>query len=95
MRQPESVSFDEAKLASALRSLEHKKAQRRDLIGLGESLADHLMPARVRDMFVRSLDRIPAHEGLRLRLVLNFLVDNDLELVLTSVAGTLSGTLIS
>jgi len=71
MRESEVVTYDEAALGRSLRNLEHKRIRLRDLITLGEALADLLLPPTVREMFVRSLEAVGPQQGLRLRLVLD------------------------
>lgn len=71
MQSPETVSFDVDALAHALRRLERKRIAPDELIELGEVLADALLPAQVREMLVRSLERVGDDAGVRLRLIVS------------------------
>lgn len=55
-------------LGKVLGRLDRRKLDLPGIIGLGEALADLLLPAGPREMLVRSLERLEAGEGLRLRL---------------------------
>lgn len=68
MRSPETVSLDVTALAHSLRRLERKRIDPDELIDLGEALADALLPAQVREILVRSLERAGEDAGIRLRL---------------------------
>jgi hypothetical protein len=57
-----------ADLARAVGHLDRRKLDMAGIIGLGEVLADLLAPAGVRELLVRSLERLAPGEGLRLRL---------------------------
>jgi hypothetical protein len=48
--------------------LERRKLDVDGIIGLGEALADLLLPDRARELLIRSLDRLEPRQGLRLRL---------------------------
>jgi hypothetical protein len=48
--------------------LERRKLDVDGIIGLGEALADLLLPDRARELLIRSLDRLEPGQGLRLRL---------------------------
>jgi RNA polymerase subunit RPABC4/transcription elongation factor Spt4 len=48
--------------------LERRKLDVDGIIGLGEALADLLLPDQARELFIRSLDRLEPGQGLRLRL---------------------------
>lgn len=69
--EAEEVVYDEAALARPLHNLEHKRIRVRDLIALGEALADMLLPPAVREMLVRSMEAVGPEQGLRLRLLLD------------------------
>jgi hypothetical protein len=71
MRLPEHVCYDEAVLTQLLHNLEEKRICGEDLFGLGEALADLLLPPRVREMLTRSLESVGPDHGLRMRLVLD------------------------
>jgi hypothetical protein len=60
-----------AQLATILEGLDERAIDADGVIGLGEALADLLLPDPVRDLLVRSMDRLAANEGLRLRLRLD------------------------
>ena len=70
MRDPDCVTYPVA-LARPLRNLERKRVSPAQLMGLGEALADLLLPPTVRQMLLSSLDGMGAGRGLRLRLVLD------------------------
>lgn len=55
-------------LVAVVGRLDRRKLDVAGIIGLGEALADLLLPAPARELLVRSLDRLPAGTGLRLRL---------------------------
>ena len=55
-------------LTFLLGKLERRKLDIPALIALGEALADLLLPDSLRDLFVRSLDKLEKDQGLRLRL---------------------------
>jgi hypothetical protein len=55
-------------LGKALGRLDRRKLDLPGIIGLGEVLADLILPTGPREMLVRSLERLDAGEGLRLRL---------------------------
>jgi RNA polymerase subunit RPABC4/transcription elongation factor Spt4 len=63
--QSRSVPSD---LQRYLGRLERRKLDVDGVIGLGEALADLLLPDRARELFTRSLDRLGPEHGLRLRL---------------------------
>ena len=71
MREPATVTYEEATLERPLHNLERKRIRLRHLIALGESLAGLLLPPTVRQMLLRSLEAIGPEQGLRLRLVLD------------------------
>jgi hypothetical protein len=71
MREPAVSTYDEAALARPLYNLERKRIHLKDLIALGEALADMLLPPAVRQMLLRSLSAVGPEQGLRLRLVLD------------------------
>ena len=71
MGEPEEVIYEEAVLARPLRDLEHKRIRLPELIGLGEALADMLLPPEVRSMLLQSRGAVGPDQGLRLRLVLD------------------------
>jgi hypothetical protein len=71
MREPAVSTYDEAALARPLHNLERKRIHLKDLIALGEALADMLLPPAVRQMLLRSLSAVGPEQGLRLRLVLD------------------------
>jgi len=48
--------------------LERRKLDVDGVIGLGEALADLLLPDQARQLFIRSLDRLEPDQGLRIRL---------------------------
>ena len=54
-------------LGKVLGRLDRRKLDLPGIIGLGEVLADLLLPAAAREMLVQSLARLGAGEGLRLR----------------------------
>jgi hypothetical protein len=60
-----------AELAEALRGLDQRALDADAVIGLGEALADLLLPNAIRELLVRSLDRLGPDEGLRMRLRLD------------------------
>ncbi|GAB1541904.1 hypothetical protein NUACC21_45770 [Scytonema sp. NUACC21] len=53
-----------------LRQLENRTSDIRDIIVLGEQLADCLLPTQARNLFINSRNKLRADEGLRLRLML-------------------------
>jgi hypothetical protein len=71
MRAPQEVTYDKPALARPLRVLERKRIRLKDLIALGQALADLLTPPTVCHMFLRSLEAIGPERGLRLRMVLD------------------------
>lgn len=63
-------------LSKLLYRLEHRKLSVEAIIALGEALADLILPAKSRELFTRSLDKLKPEQGLRLRLRLDpFLAD--------------------
>ena len=65
--QPEPRTVP-AGLRQYLEQLEERELAFEGIVGLGEALADLLLPAGSRQLFVRSLDRLGPEEGLRVRL---------------------------
>jgi CHAT domain len=65
----ESVTIP-VKLERNLNRLEKRDLDKRDIINLGEDLAELLLPNQARKLFVSSLDKLQPDEGLRLRLML-------------------------
>jgi len=63
--EPRTVPSD---LRRYLGHLERRKLDVDGVIGIGEALADLLLPDQVRQLFIRSLDRLEPDQGLRLRL---------------------------
>ena len=63
--QPRTVPAD---LRRYLGRLERRKLDVDSIVGLGEALADLLLPEPVRALFVQSLDGLDAGQGLRVRL---------------------------
>jgi hypothetical protein len=63
-----------AQLTTILEGLDERAIDADGVIGLGEALADLLLPDPIRDLLVRSMDRLAADEGLRLRLRLDALL---------------------
>lgn len=57
-----------ADLSRIVGHVDRRKLDPAGIIGLGEVLADLLLPAASRELFVRSMDRLGPSEGLRLRL---------------------------
>lgn len=55
-------------LQRPLSRLDRRQLEPPAILGLGEALADLLLPAGARELLVRSLDRLAPGEGLRLRL---------------------------
>jgi len=70
MRAAEEVAYPSG-TARLLRSLERKNISFEQLRGLGEALAQSLLPPTVRHMLSQSLAGLGAQDGLRLRLVLD------------------------
>lgn len=70
MRTAEEVAYPSG-MARLLRGLERKHISIEQLKGLGQALAESLLPPTVRHMLSQSLARLGAGEGLRLRLVLD------------------------
>ena len=63
--QPRTMPAD---LRRYLGHLERRKLDVDSIVGLGEALADLLLPEPVRALFVESLDALGPGQGLRLRL---------------------------
>ena len=70
MRTAEEVAYPSG-MARLLRSLERKHISAEQLKGLGQALAESLLPPTVRHMLAQSLAGLGAGAGLRLRLVLD------------------------
>lgn len=66
----ETVSIP-VKLQRSLNRLEKRDLDKRDIINLGEDLAELLLPNQARKLFISSLDKLQSDEGLRLRLMLD------------------------
>ena len=63
--EPRTVPSD---LGRYMDRLERRRLDAGGIIGLGEALADLLLPDQARELFTRSLDRLEPQQGLRLRL---------------------------
>jgi CHAT domain len=71
----ETVSMP-VKLQRNLNKLEKRDLDKRDIINLGEDLAELLLPSQARKLFISSLDKLQSDEGLRLRLMLDPVLAN-------------------
>ncbi|MEM7537449.1 MAG: CHAT domain-containing protein [Chloroflexota bacterium] len=71
MRTAETVQYNERTLMQPLLRLQEKLIDSDRLRTLGQSLADILLPERVRELLLSSLNALDEDEGLRLRLQLN------------------------
>jgi hypothetical protein len=67
----EFVSPLSASLQRKIRQLENRQLDEKDIVNMGEQLADFLLPYPVRQLFLNSLIRLQFDEGLRLRLLLD------------------------
>ncbi|MCC3473864.1 MULTISPECIES: CHAT domain-containing protein [unclassified Microcoleus] len=70
-KAPEFISPIPPSLQRKIRQLENRQLEEKDIVNLGEQLADFLLPDPVRQLFLNSLSRLQPNEGLRLRLFLD------------------------
>ncbi len=71
-REPVPVKYDYDQLSDELYYLEDKNLELSDLIGLGEKLAERLLPpGKVRDLFLHSVNKTGSDEAVRLRLIMS------------------------
>lgn len=70
-QQSETVPYALGKLQDALESLEQKVISKEDMIGLGQSLTEKLLPpGQVRELFLDALNKAGRDGGVRLRLLI-------------------------
>ena len=70
-KTPEFVGSIPSRWQSKIRQLEKRNLDSKDIINLGEQLANFLLPNQVRKLFLNSINQLQPNEGLRLRLFLD------------------------
>lgn len=70
-KAPEFLPPIPPSLQGEIRQLEGRQLEEKEIVNLGEQLANFLLPYPVRQLFLNSLSRLQSNQGLRLRLLLD------------------------